>query len=159
MNTATDDTRIEYAGFWVRVGASLIDTVLMLIVTTPLIVAVYGWDSLFTDTLLRGPLDLVISWIFPAAAVILFWIYKQATPGKMALSLRVVDADSGAPLSSRQSIVRYLGYFVAMIPLGIGLIWVGFSSKKQGWHDLLANTVVVRAKNRGTEPVRFARAE
>ncbi|MCX7221262.1 MAG: RDD family protein [Burkholderiales bacterium] len=100
MNTATDDTTIEYAGFWVRVGASLIDTVLMLIVTTPLIVAVYGWDSLFTDALLRGPLDLVISWIFPAAAVILFWIYKQATPGKMALSLRVVDADSGAPLSS-----------------------------------------------------------
>ncbi|MCX7221261.1 MAG: hypothetical protein NTY70_20755 [Burkholderiales bacterium] len=48
---------------------------------------------------------------------------------------------------------------MAMIPLGIGLIWVGFSSKKQGWHDLLANTVVVRAKNRGTEPVRFARAE
>lgn len=158
MSIAVDESNVEYAGFWIRVGASLIDTLLMLIITTPLLVSVYGWKSLHTDKFIQGPADLLISWIFPAVFVILFWIKKQATPGKMALSLRVLDADSGETLSTRQCIVRYLGYFVAMIPFGLGLIWVGFSSKKQGWHDMLANTVVVRAKNRGPEPVKFPHA-
>jgi uncharacterized RDD family membrane protein YckC len=39
--------------------------------------------------------------------------------------------------------------------LGLGLIWVAFDPKKQGWHDKLAGTVVIRSKNRGPEPVKF----
>jgi uncharacterized RDD family membrane protein YckC len=90
--------------------------------------------------------------------VIWFWTQKQATPGKAVLSLRVLDAESGKNLSIGQSIGRYLGYFVSVIPLGLGLLWVGLDSRKQGWHDKLAHTVVVRAKNRGPEPVRFPQA-
>ena len=105
-----------------------------------------------------GPADFLISWILPAIAVIAFWFYRQATPGKSALSLRVLDADTGERLSLGQAVGRYLGYFVSIIPLCIGLIWVAFDSRKQGWHDKLAGTVVVRAKSRGSQPVRFARA-
>jgi uncharacterized RDD family membrane protein YckC len=47
---------------------------------------------------------------------------------------------------------------VAGIPFFLGLIWVGFDSKKQGWHDKIAGTVVVRSKNAGTEAVRFPQA-
>ena len=43
-----------------------------------------------------------------------------------------------------QLVIRYLGYFVSTIPLGLGLLWVGFDRRKQGWHDKMANTVVVR---------------
>ena len=62
----------------------------------------------------------------------------------MAISARVVDAKTGGRLTVGQSIGRYLGYFVSTIPFGLGLLWVAFDPKKQGWHDKLAGTVVVR---------------
>lgn len=149
---------LEYAGFWVRVGASLIDTVLMLLVTFPLLLAIYGWQYFSAEEMIAGPADFLISWVLPAVAVVLFWVHRQATPGKAVFSLRVVDADSGESLSVGQSIGRYLAYFLSSLPLGLGLIWVGLDSHKQGWHDKLANTVVVRPKKRGPQPVSFPAA-
>ena len=151
------DNDFEYVGFWPRVGASIIDAIILLIITSPVLVAIYGW-SYFTDEskpFIAGPADFLLSWVFPAVAVILFWLYRQATPGKMAVSARVVDARTGDTLTVGQSIGRYLAYFVAILPLFLGIIWVAFDPKKQGWHDKLAGTVVVRPRNRGPEPVRF----
>ncbi|HKO67646.1 MAG TPA: RDD family protein [Burkholderiaceae bacterium] len=147
---------VEYAGFWIRVGAALIDSLLVTAVILPLLVAVYGWGY-FGDQapMIAGPADFLISWVAPAIAVVVFWLYRQATPGKMVLSLRVVDADTGGTLSVGQSIGRYLAYYVSMIPLLLGFIWVAFDRRKQGWHDKLAGTVVIRSKARGVEPVRF----
>jgi uncharacterized RDD family membrane protein YckC len=148
---------MEYAGFWVRVGAALIDTLLILAITFPLLLAIYGQEYFDAEQtgLIAGPADFLISWVLPAAAAIVFWMTRQATPGKMALSLRVVDAASGNTLTAGQSIGRYLGYYVATLPLFLGIVWVAFDKKKQGWHDKLAGTVVVRSKRGGTEPVRF----
>ena len=146
---------VEYAGFWIRVGAALIDSILVLAVIIPLLVTIYGWGYFGETRLIAGPADFLISWVAPAVAVIAFWLYRQATPGKMLLSLRVVDATTGGTLSIGQSISRYLGYYVSTIPLLLGLIWVGLDKRKQGWHDKLAGTVVIRSKARGTEPVRF----
>jgi uncharacterized RDD family membrane protein YckC len=142
---------VEYVGFWARVGASLIDTVLAMLIIVPLSLAVYGtsYFSLSNTSLVSGPADVLISWVLPAVAVVLFWIYRQATPGKMAISARVVDAKTGGALGVGQSIVRYVGYFVSTIPLGLGLLWVAFDPKKQGWHDKIAGTVVVRERGAG----------
>jgi uncharacterized RDD family membrane protein YckC len=149
-------TDVEYAGFWIRVGAALIDTLLIVAVTVPLLVSVYGWKYFGeATTFLAGPADFLISWVLPAVAVIAFWLARQATPGKMVLSLRVVDAKTGGTLSVGQSIGRYFGYYVSTIPLLIGLIWVAFDSRKQGWHDKLAGTVVLRPNNHGAAPVTF----
>jgi uncharacterized RDD family membrane protein YckC len=139
---------MEYAGFWVRVGAALIDTLLILAITFPLLLAIYGTEYFDAEQtgLIAGPVDFLISWVLPAVAAIVFWMTRQATPGKMALSLRVVDAASGNTLTVGQSIVRYLGYYLATLPLLLGIIWVAFDKKKQGWHDKLAGTVVVRSK-------------
>lgn len=136
----------HYAGFWIRVGASLIDTVLLVVIIYPPLYALYGKDYFDPEItgLVAGPADFLISWVLPAVAVILFWLGRQATPGKLALSLRIVDADSGGALSVRQCVLRYLGYFVSSIPLCLGLIWVAFDKRKQGWHDKLAHTVVVK---------------
>lgn len=139
---------LVYAGFWVRVGAALLDTLLLVLVTVPLLVAIYGW-AYFDDVrvgMFAGAADVLISWAAPIVAVVLFWLYKQATPGKMLLSVKVVDARTGGKLSVGQSIGRYLGYFVATIPLGLGLLWVAFDARKQGWHDKLAGTVVIRSR-------------
>ena len=148
---------LEYVGFWARVGAALIDTVLVLVVTLPILVAIYGWASFdgAQTGFAAGIVDFLLSWVAPAVAVVAFWLYKQATPGKMAISASVVNAKSGNTMTVGQSIGRYLAYFVSTIPLGLGLIWVAFDPRKQGWHDKLAGTVVVRSRNRGPKPVTF----
>lgn len=153
MQAQADD--FEYAGFWVRVVATLIDTVLIMVITLPLLWSIYGESYFESTAILNGSADFLISWVLPAVGVIVFWMVKQATPGKMALSLRVLDADTGNSLSAGQSVGRYLAYFVSMLPLFIGIIWVAFDKKKQGWHDKLAGTVVVRAKNRVAQTVQF----
>lgn len=155
---ATSD--VEYAGFWIRVGAALIDTVIVVALTIPLVIAVYGWKYFDARTgLIAGPADFLISWVLPAVAIVAFWFYRQATPGKSALALRVVDAETGDRLSLGQAVGRYLGYFVSIIPLCLGLIWVALDPRKQGWHDKLAGTVVIRSKHRGPAPVSFARTK
>lgn len=144
-----NEQNIEYAGFWLRFGAAIIDTILILVISFPLLIAIYGWEYFGTENTewIAGPADFLITWVFPAVATILFWMYRQATPGKMLLSVRIQDANTGAKLSLGQSVGRYLGYFVSTIPLGLGLIWVAFDKKKQGWHDKLAHTVVVKTKS------------
>jgi uncharacterized RDD family membrane protein YckC len=158
MNTNTED--LQYAGFWVRVGASLIDTILLALVTTPLLVAIYGWAGLDYGYAVRstGFVDILVTWILPVVAVIWFWVKMQGTPGKLLLSLRVVDAKTGKSLSVGQSLARYVGYIISTIPLCLGFLWVGFDSKKQGWHDKIAGTVVVRNRRHGVESVRFDQA-
>jgi uncharacterized RDD family membrane protein YckC len=137
---------VKYAGFWIRTGAAIIDTILIMLVTLPLLVAIYGWAYFEAEKtgIVAGPADFLISWVAPAVAVIAFWIVKQATPGKMAVSTKIVDAESGNAASTGQLIGRYFAYFAATIPLGLGILWVAFDKKKQGWHDKLAGTVVVR---------------
>ena len=78
----------------------------------------------------------------------------RATPGR-CLGARIVDAKTGEAPSVAQLVGRYLAYFVSTTPLCLGLIWVGFDRRKQGWHDKLASTVVIRSKRHGKEPVRF----
>ena len=146
---------LEYAGFWIRVWASVIDTLLLGIVVYPLLTAIYG-DAYWEGTnFVHGPLDFLISWVLPAVAVIAFWMARQATPGKMAIAARIVDANTGNNPSTGQLLIRYLGYFVSCIPLGLGIFWVAFDSRKQGWHDKMAGTVVVRKKSGTTRPVEF----
>ena len=134
----------DYAGFWIRVGASLIDTILVMVVTLPLATAIFGkayWDS---ESLVAGLWDVVLSYILPAIAVIVFWVYKSATPGKMITNLIIVDAETGGKPSTGQFIGRYFAYYLSAIPLMLGFIWVAFDKRKQGWHDKLAGTVVIR---------------
>jgi uncharacterized RDD family membrane protein YckC len=134
----------EYAGFWIRVGASLIDTVLMLLIISPLLLLIYGNTYWLDERLIKGSWDFILNHIAPAIVVIIFWVYKSATPGKMILDLTIIDAKTGGKPSTAQFIGRYLAYFVAVIPFLLGIIWVGFDKKKQGWHDKLAGTLVVK---------------
>jgi uncharacterized RDD family membrane protein YckC len=152
--TQGEGPELEYVGFWLRVLASLIDTIWVVILLIPMgvILTHMGLGSLedamqpaglraFTFDA-RGLLpDLLI-----AVAIVAFWRYRLATPGKMAINARIVDASTGAAPSLGQLVIRYIGYFVSTIPLCLGLIWVGLDPRKQGWHDKIAGTVVVRPR-------------
>lgn len=146
----------EYVGFWLRFGASLIDSILIIIITFPTLFMIYGGDYFDSEEFIQGVPDFIISYIFPIVATILFWVYKSATPGKIVLSVKIVDAKTGNKPTVSQSFIRYIGYYVSLIPLGLGFFWVAWDSKKQGWHDKMAGTVVIRPKNKGVEKVQFS---
>lgn len=146
---------LEYVGFWPRVGASLIDEILLAVITFPLLMAFYGESYWTSGSIIEGPMDFLLSFVFPAVTVVLFWVTKQATPGKMAVAARIVDAKTGNAPSIGQFIGRYFSYLLSVLPLGLGFFWVAFDDRKQGWHDKLAGTVVVRKKNREPKPVSF----
>jgi uncharacterized RDD family membrane protein YckC len=55
----------------------------------------------------------------------------------------VIDAVSGDAIGTRQALLRYLGYFLSILPLGLGFLWIAWDARKQGWHDKLAGTVVI----------------
>lgn len=147
-----------YAGFWIRFWASVIDSILVSLILTPLLIAVFGWDY-FTSSRLGGYgfLDFILSWGLPTLAIVLLWVYKSTSPGKMFFSARIVDAETGGDLTVKQCVVRYLGYFVSLVPLGLGFLWIAFDSRKQGWHDKLAGTVVVRCKKPESSDVNRSR--
>ncbi len=146
---------LEYAGFWIRLGASLIDTFILLIIMTAIMVSVYGLDSMSTEISnasmdfsatsysFEGGGSFFINYLVPAVIVLAFWVFKSATPGKFALKLVIVDAKTGKKPTLGQFVVRYLGYFLSSIFL-LGFIWIAFDKRKQGWHDKLAGTIVVR---------------
>lgn len=151
----TDSSSLEYAGFWIRVWASLIDTVLLCVLIYPALTLIYGRAYWRDERFIQGPVDFVLSWVLPAVVVVLFWLTRQATPGKLAIGARIVDASTGGKPTTGQMLVRYLGYYVSAVPLLLGLFWVGFDGRKQGWHDKMAGTVVVRRKGGTTRPVEF----
>jgi uncharacterized RDD family membrane protein YckC len=137
---------VEYGGFWIRTGAALIDSILVVIITAPIVTVVYGIDYWTSEERFQGIIGFLLSYIFPIVAVLVFWIYKSATPGKMVTNLTIVDAETGYKPSTGQFIGRYFAYYVSIIPFLLGIIWVGIDKRKQGWHDKLAGTVVIRNK-------------
>jgi uncharacterized RDD family membrane protein YckC len=153
-----DAPDLEYVGFWLRFWAFIIDSVLVMVIVLPILHAYNGysyWPGVWPD-LYAGisPTAELIQWVLPAIAVVIFWVTRQATPGKMAISATIVDATTGKRPTTGQFIGRYLAYYVSMLAFFLGFLWIAFDARKQGWHDKLAGTVVVRPR-RGTGTVQF----
>ncbi|WGK70372.1 RDD family protein [Candidatus Haliotispira prima] len=160
--------KLEYAGFWRRVGANLIDDLLITAITLPILTEYYGWsysdsENLFPNGFLSfwlslvfplpaGSLDFWLSYFFPYIFVTSFWTWKQATPGKMAVSVKIIDAKTGKAPSSGQCIGRYFAYLLSFLPLGLGFLWIAFDDRKRGWHDMLCRTAVVRYQKKKYKP-------
>lgn len=138
-----------YASFLSRVVASIIDVMILALITIPILTAIYGMEylSLENEKIVMGIWEIVFNVIFPIVSVLIFWYYKSATPGKIALHLIIVDAKTGEKPSIGQFVIRYFSYLIAMLPLGIGIFWIAFDKKRQGWHDKLAGTVVTDTSN------------
>ena len=137
---------IEYVGFGLRFATFIIDSIAVLLIIRPILYLIYGKESFTSTSLIQGAPDFILSYVFPIIAIILFWIYKSATPGKMLLSIKIVDAKTGNKPTANQAIIRYVGYYIAMFPLFLGFFWIIWDDKKQGWHDKIAGTVVISTK-------------
>ena len=139
----TDFPSIEYAGFWIRFLASVLDSVLLLMVMVPLLMVFYGPGVLFA-TESPGLAYDVINYGLPIIAVIVFWQYRSATPGKMMMDIYIVDADTLRHPPFGRLLLRYIGYYVSILTLFLGFFWIGWDKRKQGFHDKIANTVVIK---------------
>ena len=125
-------------------AAALIDTAIFLLVFAIPLTLIYGSGYWTSQEPVSGTWDIIIRYVVPLFITVWFWTKYLGTPGKMALRLRVLDAHTGQAISTPKAIGRYFGYYVSILPLMLGLIWVGIDKKKQGFHDKLAGTVVVR---------------
>jgi uncharacterized RDD family membrane protein YckC len=124
------------AGFWVRVGAYLIDSVILAI---PGAIIQFG---LFQNSSAGQGIVLLLE----IAYFVYFWSAAGAgqTPGMRVLGLKVVKTD-GSLLTWAGALLRLVALFISFIVLCIGVIWVAFDPNKQGWHDKIAGTYVVKA--------------
>jgi uncharacterized RDD family membrane protein YckC len=127
---------MTYAGFWRRFAAAIIDSVIYSVLISLLFGPAYANPNLQT-------LEGIIGALIMFAVTVALWVRYQGTPGKLLLGCQVVDATTGDPLSYRQAVIRYLGYFVSLLTLFIGFLWIAWDKRKQGFHDKMANTVVV----------------
>ena len=136
---------IKYAGFWVRFAANMIDSMWMLIVMfAPIFIVAWG-EYLEPDSTAYLVFYLFFQFFLPAFLVFWFWQKWQATPGKMACGIKVVDSGSLEHPGLLKFFLRYLGYFISMIPLCLGYFWVGWDRKKRGFHDFISKTVVIHS--------------
>lgn len=146
---------VEYAGFWRRFAAVLIDTLVLLIIITPLAYFLTegtylpGFDPEGDVIAQLAEIEfdwsyLVVNDLLPMVLIIFFWVRFRGTPGKQLMGCEVVDAKTLGNLSVGQSILRYIGYFLSTLPLCLGFLWVIWDKKKRGFHDLLAHTLVIR---------------
>jgi uncharacterized RDD family membrane protein YckC len=148
----------RYGGFWRRAFAYLIDEVILYCVSLVLFVIgllALGFEGDVLDRVLTSPGDLtqgmgIFGLLYFAAALIagmsyFTWFHGIAgrTPGKMLLGLRVIQA-SGDPMTPGVAFLRWVGYLISGLVLCLGFLWVAFDGRKQGWHDKIAATVVIR---------------
>jgi len=129
----------ELASFGRRLGAHAIDLLWMLPLS--LVLGFVG------DTVQGGTMSLggeIMASLVVALIVVLFWVERQATPGKLALGLRIIDAETGGPPRVGKLILRYVGYILSAIPLCLGYLWMLWDARRQTWHDKLGATLVVK---------------
>ncbi|MDO4699503.1 MAG: RDD family protein [Moraxella sp.] len=141
-----DDQEYEYAGFWVRLGATFLDGLIFSLVSVPIYVLLdyLGVYSFASEEL--GVVD-IISNILWVAIYVFCWVKFAGTPGKRLLKLKILDEQTGDHIGLGQALLRYVGYIISSLVFALGLIWVAFDAKKQGWHDKMAKTVVVKELN------------
>ena len=135
----------DYAGFGPRALAFLLDAVIVTVIVVPVLVLGFGMREVSLDPA-EHSWELLL-FIAIAVAVIGFWRAFGATPGKIALGLKIVDARTGGAPGMAQLIVRFAAYLLSALPLYLGFLWIAVDRRKQGWHDKIARTVVIHSED------------
>ena len=149
-----------YGGFWIRLVARIVDGIIIGVPLSVLFIVFavaaggLAGQTNTTDQNAQAAvgLGLVGVWLLIATLATLgtvvyfvyFWGTSGSTLGMRIFNLRIVDADTGASIGIARAIVRYLMSFVNSVACYIGWIWVAFDQRKQGWHDKVANSVVLQ---------------
>ncbi|HEY6720405.1 MAG TPA: RDD family protein [Burkholderiales bacterium] len=177
MTDAATPSTPQYVGFWKRLFAFFIDSLIVVIVLLPVMIALYGGGYLGrlgsefatllissgdpnadlarnldilsrSDSAIVALLDIKVQ-IGLIVATIVFWRFRGATPGKMLIRAKIAKAGTLGKPSTAQLTGRFFAYLVSFIPACLGFLWIAFDKRKQGWHDKLAGTVVIQDEDDG----------
>lgn len=132
----------NYGGFWIRVVAYIIDGILLGIVGG--IVAVIFHANPSDPSSSGYTISQVVNFVIAVAYFVGLWTYWGASVGQRILKLRVVDANTMQPIGIGKAVLRYIGLIVSFLVCFVGVIWVAFDARKQGWMDKIAGTVVLQ---------------
>lgn len=127
---------VQKGGFWIRTIAYIIDAIILIVVYAIV-------SAIITDAGTAYALNLLVAIVY----FVYFWSEAGGgrTPGMRVFGLRVVKTD-GSSLDYVRAFIRYVGLIIAFIPIAIGVIWIAFDANKQGWHDKIAGTYVVKTR-------------
>lgn len=163
--TKLQATNLSYAGFWKRFAAMLIDSVVVNLVSFSagvMFAVSTGSDKSAISAATTKPADFLeagpplsdfvstASDLFPLVIFVATWVYfagmessfRQATLGKIALGIKVVDS-TGSQVSFGKASGRYFGKVLSALTLGIGFLMAAFTGRKQALHDIVAGCLVV----------------
>ena len=138
---AMESYTVDYTGLWLRTMAMAIDgailgTIIWLFNGVWSLAFGRGWMGTAASNDASGVywfFVILIPFLMVTGYFIGFWRWRGQTPGKMTLGIRIV---------------RFNGDGIAFVPLLIGVVWIGFDTRRQGLHDKLAETYVIRGKPR-----------
>lgn len=144
---------VRYGGFWIRVVAALIDVIAVGVVIGPVSLIIGVMTGLaghavqmpkpgvdVASFLITGCFNTLVNWLY---AALLESSSYQATLGKMALGMKVTDLE-GRRLSFARASGRHFAKILSGLSLFVGFLMVGFTRRKQGLHDMIAGTLVMR---------------
>lgn len=139
---------VYYAGFWIRFVAYIVDSIILGAVNW---VASFIFGAIVASAqpgdvgALMGLTGgfVVVMFVLTILYYIGFWAWRGQTPGKMAVGVKIVNTD-GSAIGIGKAIVRYIGYIISSIIICIGYLMIAWDGKKQGLHDKIAGTCVVK---------------
>jgi uncharacterized RDD family membrane protein YckC len=136
---------VQYAGFGIRVVAFILDAIVLSVIAAALgpfagTGTVVQTGTQFTVNYQASGLQTLLGLVY----FIGFWAWRGQTPGMIPFNLRVVMADTGQKPDIVHGLLRYVGLIISFLVIFLGVIWVAFDARKQGWHDKIASTVVIR---------------
>ena len=138
-------SNFNYAGFWFRFGATFIDGILLFIINTIIafifqLQIIHQIAEVGPFVIFRHPLFIITSWLY-------FAVFEsssyQATPGKLAVNIKLINLQ-GNKISFLTATGRHWGKWISLLIVYIGFIMVGFTKRKQGLHDQMANCLVIK---------------
>jgi uncharacterized RDD family membrane protein YckC len=156
---------VSFAGHGARLGAYILDailvglvtTVLLMIVMVPLfgtLVGIAGTDG-EVDSADAGAIAAAAGFVILGAVVIglfsllyfpFFWARGGATPGMKVAGIRVVNDRDGSRIGWGAALLRLVGWWVSAAVFYLGFIWILIDSRRRGWHDLIAGTCVISTR-------------
>jgi len=153
---AQESPTVDYAGIWIRLLAALIDGAILGAVVWVFngvwsLAFGLGWMGTAADPgmsygevgVVYWVLQLLIPFLMATAYLIGFWGWRGQTPGKMAVRIKIVRF-AGGYISWAGAVMRFLGYIISLLFFLTGFIWIAFDSRRQGFHDKIGETFVIR---------------
>jgi len=137
---------LYYAGFWMRLWAYLLDLIVISSINGILIYPVFRlFDMPLEKTHMFAPLSIATAITFYLYFILMTKFFKQ-TIGKMVFGLKVVDLNGGTLTWSTIVFREIIGKFISKMTLLIGFLIIAFTRKKQGIHDMIADTTVIHER-------------